>query len=211
MKSPRTIRTLAVIATAGLVVGAFAATPAEAKKKKKKPAVCGAFTPGEAGTDKPMVVVTDAATEAAPVEQTVTLAESVADADLVGTGVLEPGTDHFNIQVDSAAKEAGLYVLIEFPERRDYDLNLLHTDGSYAARSRSFQPVLGTPGEAFSDPGHGGEGTTTSEKLVGINTSDCGGWTLQAQNWLGEGGEFAIKVWLGDIANEPQAPGAETP
>ena len=216
MKSPRTIRTLAVIATAGLVVGAFAAGPAEAKKKKKKkPAACAAFVPGEAGAEQPTVVLTDAATEAAPVEQTVTLAGSAADARLVSAipeeGPLAPGRAPFNIQVDTAAADAGLYALIEFPERRDYDLQLLHTDGSYAARARSFNPVLGTPGETFSEPGHGGEGTTHSEKLVGIRTADCGGWTLQPENWFGEGGDFTIKLWLGEATIDPQAPGTETP
>lgn len=211
MKSPRTIRTLAVIATAGLVMGAFAAAPAEAKKKKKKkkPAACSTFTPGEAGTDKPTLTITDAATEAAPIEQTVTLAESVADF-----GVGDPGQDAFNVQVDSAAPEAGLHVLVEFPSRRDIDLNLLHTDGSYAARSRSWntiQEITDQGPVTVSTQGHGGEGTDHSEHLVGIRTSDCGGWTVEAQNWLGEGGEFTVKVWVGEIVNDPQAPGAETP
>lgn len=208
MRSPRFIRIVSVVGMSALVLGAFVAGPADAKKKKKKPAVCKTFTPGEKGADKPTIKVTDAATEEAPAVQTVTLDPSVADADLVGAGVLQPSSDTFNIQVDSAAKEAGLYAYLEFPTRRDYDLNLLHVDGSYAARSRGFQPLVETP---VSAPGHGGEPTDHSEKLVGIRTNDCGGWTLDIENWLGEGGEFEVKMWLGDIVTDPQAPGEDTP
>ena len=214
MTSPRFIRTVAVIAMSAFVLGAFVAGPADAKKKKKKPAVCSAFQPGEYGTDKPTLVVTDTATEDAPAIQKVTVAESAADADLTGLA-LSPGTDVFNVQVDSKAKEAGLHILVEFPERNDVDLNVFHTDGSYAARAHGFNPLLAiepTIDENFGNlSGHAGESTPSSEHIVGLRTADCGGWTVDVQNWLGMGGEFDVKVWLGEIKNDPQAPGAETP
>ena len=210
MTSPRFIRTVAVIAMSAFVLGAFVSGPADAKKKKKKPAVCKTFTPGEKGTDKPTIVVTDAATEEAPAVQTVTLAESVADLDQTGM-VSSASTDAFNVQVDSAAKEAGLYVLFEFPARRDYDLELWHTDGSYAARSHDFNTLYSPSPDTYANGGHGGEATDTYEKIVGLRTSDCGGWTAETVNWLGEGGEMTVKLWLGEIKNDPQAPGAETP
>ncbi|MFP5352516.1 MAG: hypothetical protein ACLGIB_08140 [Actinomycetota bacterium] len=192
-------------------------------KKSPKPgppsAQCAPFTPGEAGKDQPTVVLTDSATEAKPFEQTITLEESAADADLFGTGVLPASHSAFNIQVDSKAAEAGLYALVEFPARNDYDLNLLHTDGSYAARSRAFNPIIelnDVPiGPVFpnglSATGHGGESTASSEKLVGIKTSDCGGWTLDVANYLGMGGDTVVKLWLGEVKIDPQEPGAETP
>lgn len=234
IKKPAAMLVAVAVALWGLTVPATAQTPAEVpekpnfeqsaghtneqsratalkrkskkKKKRRKVRQCGAFKPGEAGADKPMVKVTDAATEEEPVEQTVELDMSLADVVPSQAGG-EPSTEHFNIQVDSKAKEAGLYVLIEFPTRRDYDLNLLHTDGSYAARSRGFNTVVETP---LSTTGHGGESTPSSEKLVGIKTSDCGGWTLEVANYLGEGGEFDIKLWLGEAETDPQAPGEET-
>lgn len=206
MRSPRFIRTVAVVGMSALVLGAFVAAPADAKKKKKKPAVCKAFTPGEKGTDKPTIKITNAATEEAPVVQKVTLAGSYSE------GIVdEAGRDAFNVQVDSAAAEAGLHVLFEFPTRRDYDLELLHTDGSYAARSHDFNLLYSPDPRTYSNEGHGGEATDHSEKLVGIRTSDCGGWTVETVNWLGEGGELEVKLWLGDIVNDPQEPGAETP
>jgi hypothetical protein len=211
MRTSRAVRTLAVLASAGMIVGAFAAVPAEAKKKKKKPAACSTFKPGAKGEGKPTLKVTDAATEQAPTIQTVTLPESIADADLVGTGVLTAGADAFNIQVDSAAKEAGLYILFEFPERRDYDLEMYHVDGSYAARSHDFNPVHNDQVPIWDNGGHAGESSPSSEKIVGVRTSDCGGFSVEAVNWLGEGGDFEIKVWLGEIKNDPLAPGTETP
>jgi len=183
------------------------------KKGCKKPPVlsCATYSPGELGADKPLVTVTDAATEAAPVEQKVTLAESVADLDQTGM-VSAASADYFNVQVDTTNTEAGLYALLEFPTRRDYDLGLLHADGSYGARSRRWNTISETTDQgpfAISTTGHGGAGTDATELLDGIKTSDCGGWTVEAENWLGEGGEFTIKLWLGEAKVDPQAPGVE--
>ena len=210
-----TKRTLSVLLTGSLLVGLIIlpATDAAAKKKKKpKPPVCATFVPGEAGVDKPLVTVTDTATAEAPVEQTVTLDMSVGDLDQ--TGQIDHGSkDYFNIQVDSAAVDAGLYVLFEFPTRRDYDMNLLHTDGSYAARSRRWNTFSETTDALpfnVSTSGHGGAGTDATELLDGIRTADCGGWTVSAENWLGEGGDFTIKLWLGESKYDPLAPGEET-
>ncbi|MGH2820162.1 MAG: hypothetical protein ACRDJ5_05890, partial [Actinomycetota bacterium] len=66
----RILRTLALLATATLVVGAFAAGPAEAKKKKKKK-VCAEYVAGDYAGEAETTVVTEAATEEAPIEVTV--------------------------------------------------------------------------------------------------------------------------------------------
>ena len=187
-------------------------------KKSPKPgkpaAACAPFqSPNDAHKDNDLVVVTDEATAEAPVEHTVTLDMSVADADVLGTHAVLPSLDNFNIQVDSAAADAGLYALFEFPSRRDYDLNLFHDDGSYAARSHGFNPIIpeGRPTGFSNETGHGGESTDTSEALIGIKTADCGGWSMEVANWLGEGGEMTVKLWLGEAKNDPQEPGKETP
>ncbi|MFN2388038.1 MAG: hypothetical protein ABR575_00305 [Actinomycetota bacterium] len=212
------------VATTDAGYDTSAETRSEAKKKKKckkgskkkgckkPPPVkeCAAFTPGEAGADAPLVPVTDAATEEAPATATVTLEPSTADAQ-----VGDPSYAFVNLQVDSAAPDAGLYALIEFPARHDYDLDLLHPDGSYAARSHAWNTMIEAndqPVPAFGplpSTGHGGESTASSEKLVGIRTADCGGWTLRVGNWFGTGGDREIKLWLGEVVNEPQAPGEE--
>ncbi len=210
-------KTLATVIAVGLVAGAFAAPPAAAKKKKKKPpAACAAYVPGELGAAAPTVVLTDTATEAAPVVQKIELGESIGDISQ-GIGADEAaflGATQavFNVQVDSANPTAGLYVLVEFPERRDYDLWLRWPSGVEAASSHGFNPAI----EAnFEDPvfginpsntstNHAGESTASSEKVVGVITPDCGGYTIDVQNWLGEGGEFEVKVWLGEGTTEPK-------
>jgi hypothetical protein len=206
-------KTITVALVLGLLVGSLL-MPAEAKKKKKKrapaPVACAPYSPGSDGSGKPTVVVNDTATEQQPLIQKVNLAESIADLDLVGTGAVAPSTDAFNVQVDTANPDAGLYVLFEFPTRRDYDLELLWTDGSYAARSHDFNLVY-SPAGIHENGGHAGVATDASEQIVGVRTPDCGGYTVETVNWLGEGGEFEIKLWLGESKNDPQPPGAEPP
>lgn len=209
-------RMWSIVLAGGLVISGVLAGPATAGKKKKKPkpppapAACQAYAPGELGAEKPTVVVTDAATEAAPIEQKVTLDLSVANYDLAGaeTGPLAISSDFFNIQVDTAKADAGLYVYLEFPERRDYDIDLMYADTSYAARSHDGNTTLGV-GTFGQNGGHAGEATTKSEKIVGVRTPDCAGYTLETANWFGEGGELTVKMWLGEAVNDPLAPGEE--
>lgn len=206
-------KTLVTLLAAGLVAGAFLAVPAEAKKKKKKkkPAACAAYVPGERGASAETFVVTDAHTEEAPLEIPVTLEMSAADFVFVE----DPSSFPFNVQVDSAAPEAGLYALFEFPARRDYDLWAYWPTGEEGASSHGFNPAVEAnvtvPGTTFNPSNthtnHAGESTPSSEKLLGVKTADCQGWDMQVDNWFGEGGEMVVKVWLGEIANDAKAPG----
>jgi hypothetical protein len=212
-------RMIAVVLAGGLVASAVIAGPATAAKKKKpkkpKPAVCQPYAPGELGAEKPTVVVTDAATAEAPVVQTVSLAESLGDARVISqipeAGPLASSHDYFNVQVDTANPSAGLYVTFEFDENNDYDLWAYFADGTIAASSHGFQPALATQGQGDADisntpTNHGGESTSSSENLVGIITPDCGGYTIETANWLGAGGDFEVKLWLGEGVTEPGAP-----
>lgn len=206
-------RIFSIVLALGLVVSGVLAGPATAAKKKK-PKPCAAYTPGELGAEAPTVVVTDAHTAEAPLLQPVTLEPSVADADLFGAvpdeGPLAHSQAFFNVQVDSKLSSAGLYVTFEFDEHRDYDLWAYFADGSIAASSHGFQPLLstaGTPADISNTASnHGGDSQSTSENLVGIITPDCGGYTIEAANWLGEGGDFEIKLWLGEGQTEAGAP-----
>ncbi len=205
-------RSLSVLIAAALVGAAIVAPAADAaakkKKKKKSPPVvkCAPYVPGELGTDKPTVTVTDAHTAEAPLEQSVTLAQSFADFVLIE----DPATDFFNVQVDSTAATAGFYLTFEFPTRRDYDVYVRWPDGSEAASSHGFNPLaeahVGPPSPfdpSNTSNNHAGETTASSENIVGLTTPDCGGYTIETQNWLGEGGEFAIKLWLGEGTTDP--------
>jgi hypothetical protein len=204
-------KSLVTMLTMALVGGALFAVPAEAKKKKPKkpkPAVCSAYVPGEQGAEAETVVVPATATEEAPVEIPITLHESLGDVDFVGAG-LPYSNQIVNLQVDSATPDAGLYILFEFDTKRDYDLRVFWPTGEEVAASHGFQPVLEANAELplFGNPsnqgGNAGESTNTSEKIVGLRTPDCGGYTVDFQNWLGEGGDFTAKAWLGEAVNEP--------
>ncbi len=201
-------KSLVTMLTMVLVAGALFAVPAEAKKKKKKkPPVCATYVPGEQGAEAETFVVPATATEEAPVEIPITLHESLGDVDL--TGDLPYSNQIVNLQVDSATPDAGLYILFEFDLKRDYDLRVFWPTGEEVAAAHGFQPALEADAELplFGNPsnqgGNAGESTNTSEKIVGLRTPDCGGYTVDFQNWLGEGGEFTAKAWLGEAVNEP--------
>lgn len=174
------------------------------KKKNKKPKGCSAYKAGELGAEAETIKLNESATEEAPHEQTVELDMSTANWTPT-----DPSTTYFNVQIDTKKNEdVGLWVLFEFPTRRDYDLALFYPDGSYGAQASGFNTASET---GLFSPGHGGENGPDYEKLLGIRTSRCGGWTVEAKNYQGEGGEFAIKLWLGDIETDPLAQGEETP
>lgn len=166
---------------------------------------CAPLTPAPTGADAETIKITDAATAEAPVEIPVKLAMSLGDLDLADKlpAPFDPTQHVVNIQVDSAAADAGLYFTFEFPQRRDYDLFLRHSDDSEAASSHGFNTVIETP---FNNTGtnHAGKSTASSENIIGVRTADCGGYTLEAVNWMGEGGNMVVKAWLGDVVNDPR-------
>jgi opacity protein-like surface antigen len=211
------MKKLLIVALVACLAGSIAAAPAAQakKKKKKKPVACAAYTPGELGAGKPTVTLTDANTAEAPLEQKVTLEESVGDLDQTGGLISEASVDAFNLQVDSKAKDVGLYLSMSFDTRRDYDLWLRYADGSEAAGSHGWNTIVEDPGDnadlSMSDEGYASDSTDSSENIIGVHVTDCSGWTVEADNWLGEGGELTVKAWLGEIKNEPLAPGQEEP
>jgi hypothetical protein len=192
MKSPRILKTAAVVGTAALILGAFAAGPADAKKKKKpkKPAVCAPYTPAEDGAGAPISLVTDAATADAPV--TVTVA---ADAGLGVGGLAEQGIAHsyVNVQVDSAATATALTIRLEMPEHEDYDLAVLNPDGSQAAAAQGFNPEP----TVYNDDTNGGHTEVGAEMIDALPTNDCQGYTLDISTATGMGGDLTVKYWVG--------------
>lgn len=202
-----------VLAGGLLVTGSIAGPATAAKKKKpKKPAVCAAYTPGELGAEAETLVVTDAHTAEAPLTHAFSLDPAFDEgvAEIVGAG--ETPRHQVNVQVDSAAASAGLYVTWEFQTHQDYDLWAYNPDGTGAASSHGFQPLIDTKGlpedadQSNTASNHGGESTATSENLVGIITPDCGGYTLDMATYFGQGGDFELKVWLGEGTTEPGVP-----
>jgi hypothetical protein len=176
---------------------------------------CADFKPGERGAEveDPTVKLTDEHTEEAPLEYEVELGQSLAD---VNPGPLPAPfavtADAFNVQVDTKGDDVGVWALFQFPTHRDYDIDMFHSDGSYAARASGFNPMgFPAPVPRVFASGHGGEYGFTYEKLLGIRTANCGGWTMEASNHLGEGGKFKIKLWLGEAVTDPLEPGKAKP
>ena len=206
-------RVFSILLALGLIVSGALVGPASAAKKKKpkKPPVCAAYEPGELGAEAETIVVTDAHTAEAPLANAFSLDMAFDEgiAEIIGAG--ETPHHYVNVQVDSASPTAGLYVTWEFDTNRDYDLWAYNPDGTGAASSHGFQPLIATQGAGQADQSntasnHGGESTATSENLVGIITPDCGGYTLDMATYFGEGGDFELQVWLGEGTTEPGVP-----
>jgi hypothetical protein len=183
---------LAVLMAVALVGSAFAAPAGAAQKKKKKAPACKAYQPGDMGAEAETTKITDKATEESPVEITVTQAAAL--------GATNNHVAH-NVQVDSKAKEAGLYVRYEFPAYEDHDLYVYYPDGKEAASVGGFNP---TPAGPFDGTGSGGHSEQGAEQIDGLRTGDCVGYTLDLVNYLGSGGDYTVTAWLGEIQNDPK-------
>ncbi|MGH2731155.1 MAG: hypothetical protein ACRDJI_11190 [Actinomycetota bacterium] len=186
----RTLRTLALLATATLVVGAFAAGPAEAKKK------CRPYKPGTLGAEAETTKVTDAATEEAPIEVELDTAPGLgftnADDPSGDTG---PTSHAFhNVQVDSKAASAGLYVRVEFLPTWDYDLYLRAPSGPSVAYEADFNQAAGA-GLGANQGGHAEQGAS---QIDGYLAADCAGFTVDLASSSSAGGAATMTLWLGD-------------
>lgn len=210
-------RVLPWLVALALVAGMAAVAPVNAasnerrdgieqqKKKKKKPkpspspAVCAAYTPGEQGAGAEMSIVTDAATEEAPIEVSIST-EAGLGAPVAGAPDNSSHAFH-NIQVDTASAAAGLYVRLDFPILRDYDLYLNDSGGAEVASATGFNQLSAALGGSDGDAGGHSEGD--SETLVGISSPDCFGYTLDVSGFFTEGGSQTLSLWLGEVQYTP--------
>jgi hypothetical protein len=192
----RSLKTLALVAALGLLVGAFAAGPADAKKKKPKPKGCAAFVPTGNAEGGKVTVVTDAATEEAPVE-----IEVATDPGLgLGRDSTSPEGENTSqafvpIQVDSAATGAGLYGRVDFTPVYDYDLYLDDATGTQLMASGGFGVVDDAELGGDADNSETGAGF---EAIYGITTTDCGGYSFDVAGATTPGGAVTLTIWLGE-------------
>ena len=200
MRSGRTIRSVAVLASAALVLGALVAAPAAAGKKKcarYAPAApqSNADTAAEAPSAK-VLKVTARATEAKPV--TVELDQGpgfwIYDAELHQTPVID-STQFVNVQVVGANK--GLYIRQEWatPSISDLDLYMYDVTGAEVGGSGAFNPA---PLPVISSQ-TGGMGY---EQVSGFDAPNCTGFTIESRSYATTGETVTLKFWLGDI--QPQ-------
>lgn len=180
------------------------------KKKQKKekgpeaepePVGCAPYAPGDAGAEAETSVVTDANTAEAPIELEVETAEGLgAGRDPANFGMAVSHAYH-NVQVDSAAAEAGLWASIEFTEVWDYDLYLDLADGTEVAHSAGFfAQGDGAAGTGDDEDSHTAPG---SETITGVFSPDCQGYTLDIVGATTPGETITLKLWLGEVVYTP--------
>ena len=198
---PRSVRTFAVLASAGLIVGAFAAGPADAAKKKKKPFACAPATAAvpaegnssnaEEAAEAEVVNVTAAATEEKPL---VIEYEHGAALDPVIEDTL-----YFAFQVVSKTPGAGLYLKMEWPgAESDMDMYMYDASGAEVASSGAFNP-LPVPG-VFDAGGNGGQGF---ESIPGFAATPCSPYTIESKAYATPGESMTLSVWLGEPVEAP--------
>lgn len=170
--------------------------PPKKKKKGKKGKGCPAMTPHEKGAEAETTVVTEEATEEKPIEIPVEAPPGLWPAST--------GDVYHNIQVDTAAGERGLFVRYEFPDYEDLDLYLYEPGNDEAvAQAAGFNPFPFVPGET-DGTGNGGHSEMGAEQIDGFPTADCVGYTAEMHSFISEGGEYTLKLWLGDPAEEEE-------
>lgn len=190
----RSLRSIAVVASAALLVGAFAASPAEARRRRRRaPAACAAYNPSTFGSGAPVATVTDAATKDAPVSATVSTEPGLGFSSEEGEGSegeLLSSHAYTNIQVDSASPSAVVNVQIEFAPEMDYDLHLRDVMGNSVEYSAGTFNVSAGSDHAHSDIG--------IESVLAVPTTDCTGYTVDVVGVTTAGGDVTVTAWLGE-------------
>lgn len=191
----RSARTFAVVASVAMIVGAFAAAPADAAKKKKKKLSCApATSPIEAAAEAPLVRVTAKATEEKPI-----VVEFEHPSSLVQEHEALPDTQdeqYVNIQVVSKASE-GLYIKEEFDDRHDIDLYLYNGAGEEVASSGAFNPAPVSAGPA--DLSSGGNGGENFESIPGFEAAPCELYTAESIAYATPGTPVKMSIWVGEV------------
>ncbi|MEA2477969.1 MAG: hypothetical protein QOF16_701 [Actinomycetota bacterium] len=195
-----TIRVVGILALTTLVVGAVFAVPAEAKKKK--PAPCPAYAPGTDGQGKPVTVVTDAATQDKPASVQLTAGPGLGfSSPTEGSDQGQTSHAYANVQVDSKAPNAYLYVRAEFQYPNDYDLYLRTSDGTAVAYVGGFneapETIPSSPVQPLDGTGNGGHSEMGAEQIDGAQVADCSGFTADVVGGTAAGGAVTMKYWLG--------------
>lgn len=198
----KTIRTIAVVASAALLVGAFVVAPAEAKKRKKKPS-CPAASfadPASPSASRPeagakVIKVTDAATAEAPIvieyEHGVALWETASQMP-----VLED-TLWFPVQIDSASPTKGLFARLDWATPSVSDIDLYLWDGVSGEQAAVSGATNAVPVNA---PFVAETGAMGYESISGFAVGDCSNYLVESRAFMTAGEAMTLTLWLGDPA-----------
>lgn len=195
----KSMRQIAVLASATLLLAAFVAGPADAGKRKKKPPVpvCTPYASPEWATDAETTVVTDAATAEAPVEVVIATDAGLGLTSTDGSAGDEgaPSHKYHNIQVDTAAAAAKLFVRAEFTPAWDYDLFLRLADESSVAYEADFNPAT-AEGQTPVGGYEGGHSEPGASQIDGYSSTDCAGFTVDLASGITPGEDVTVTIWL---------------
>ncbi len=196
----KSLRALAVMASAALILGAFVAAPADAKKKKKKGCASAVIvepqSPSASRTEAPaaeVVKITDKATAEAPV--VIEYDHGPALWDTANQAPLVEDTKWFNIQVDSAAPSTGLYILQEWAAPSLSDMDLYLWDGPTGAQAALSGAANIAP---VAVPGLFDTGGMGWESISGFLVGDCAGFSIESRAFMTPGEAMTLTIWLGD-------------
>lgn len=189
----RSKRALATLLAAALAVGMVGVPVAEAGKKKKK--VCTPFAPPEGSAVEETTVVTDAATEEAPLEVTVPTGPGLGigrNPDDFGAAVSQ---QYVPVQVDSKKSGMGLYARVNFTPAWDYDLYLDDSFGNELMASGGFFAI--DDAELGGDADHSETGPGF-EAIYGATSADCDGFVYDIVGATTPGEDVTLQLWLGE-------------
>jgi hypothetical protein len=174
------------------MLGALVAAPAEAKKG----GACKKAKASGIGKGAPVSVVTDKATEDAPLSVTVATDPGAGLSSPDGPGGDTGNTAHayYNVQVDSAAKSSKLFVRAEYVPGLDYDLYLRTNYGSSLAYAAGFNAPI--PAAGLDGTGFGGHSEVGAEQIDGWISADCAGYVIDVVSASTPGGDVTLKFWL---------------
>lgn len=213
MKTHRFIRTVSVLASSALILGAFVAGPADAKKKKKAkppvPAGCPEFKPIEPASpsgqtaevlEQEVLKITDEHTEEAPL---VLEYEHGAALWSINQVPIQEDTVFFNLQIDTAAADTGLYVFQEWAHAPGSDMDLYLWDGTTGEEathsgSSNAAPEPLPPAPVVGDTHGQGTGAWGLESISGFPVNDCAGFTAESRAFSTAGEDMTMTIWLGE-------------
>lgn len=200
----RISKSLFLLAVGALVAAALVSAPAAAA------AACPKYKPQEPVSDSEnraeavlakVVKVTDKATEAKPLVieydhgPAFWFIQDPVDAE--GQRALVEDTKWFNIQVQSKARDVGLYIRQQWDPNSpdDFDLYLYDKSGGAYGQSATFNWAEAVaPGQLG-----GGDGGLGYEQVLGLLMTRCQGMTIESRAFTTPGRAMQLVIWLGDI------------
>ncbi|MGI8407379.1 MAG: hypothetical protein ACR2L3_02585, partial [Actinomycetota bacterium] len=204
MSVSRSFRGIAVVASASMVLGAFVAAPAEAKKKKSCPAFQAVEPVSDSGEtaealEAEVVKVTDKATADKPI--VIEYEHGPALWDTATQTPIVEDTTFFNFQVQSKKPAPGLHLEMTWPTPSESDIDMYLYDAAGARVASSGASNLAPVPGVLDAGGNGGMGFET---IPGNPAVNCAGYTVESRAFMTTGQMMTLTVYLGEVGDNVQ-------